>query len=1219
MANRKRLSDSFVDGDMQISGLSGTGSRMVVTDATGNLSAQTIPGTNLLSVFYVDGNNPNTGTGAITDPYKDIQSAINAVIGTGSRSAPQFTNVAISVAAYTYSSFTGNLYVNGLSWIFDEGAFIDFTGTGYLIDNETFTHDSIFTVSGMLRATISSGGFIKNKGDSTNDVYNRSMIVNCDDIRSSTGIVVNPSEKPLILLERTGGTGFKTSTLLLNITGIVASNLQNTIQCVERVGIRVTGIGDKPALLYGGITSGNGDTGGRLVYFANSVGNETTSYFSLKNLSLAGIKSDTLIYFSGKYKGYCGINDCIFNASNNNIGTNKVGRLIEFGNWTPLSTNSYTYITGNVMGDIETTYDDVIKFTGGNPSLSKLEINNNIFHATKYINSNVTITTTGTKANIQSGYFTITGSPKILDGNQAAGKILTSDANGVATWTSPATNGTVTSVGITPPAAGITVSGSPITTSGSFTLSLADDLAALEALTGTNTIYYRSAASTWTPVTIGSGLSFTSGTLTATGGGSGTVTSVGISSTDFDVTGSPITTSGTITIDVKTSAITNAKLRDSSGLSVIGRSTNTTGAVADITASSDYQVLRRSGTSIGFGSLNLASSNAVTGILPVANGGTGTSTLTGVHIGNGSSAVTAVAGTANQLLRRNAGNTDYEFFTPSYLTATPSLQDVTTVGNTTTTAVEAKRYKATGYETANTPDSAFLAERTISAGTGNARAFKDNTTFSRSTYSYNSYDSQPILSGGTFGHVTSFQARPTIQGATTSIEGFSSFFESNSNITNYIGLLHEPPNLTGGAVLTNSYAVYVADSFNATNNWSLYSVDTDTKLFSAGNVQIGSSTLINTKSLDKIVELTTGDNVGYIAKSNDAEAILASSDGTLITSGAPGVYVGSVATDDVNLITDDKSFFKITSAGTFLPQLVPSSTEMLVIEATGKINSQAIPGGSSLTATYIGFGSGSNTLTGSADLTFDGTTLKVSKTSGAPGIMTQRGSSIYGQFIIPTSNISYTGVTIKDMPVLFGYCDDGIAIASARPSGPYGNAIIVKGNVNDGIEFWAGLGMRLKLDNTGVVMPSLATWGGTKLLTVGYAGGVGSIDVPTLANGSYSPTITNISGTSSLSVSNALYTRNGDVVDVSIVGSFTTTGSTPSFSITVPMAKNFTNTYDVIGNGTMKRNGDLLSSSLYLEADTTNDVVVITCLTDLANTSIPNSGFGFVAHFKYKL
>lgn len=76
-------------------------------------------------------------------------------------------------------------------------------------------------------------------------------------------------------------------------------------------------------------------------------------------------------------------------------------------------------------------------------------------------------------------------------------------------------SGTVTSVTLTQPAAGITItnSGVAITTSGARTFALANDLAALEALSGTNTIYYRSASDTWSAVTIGSSLSFSGGTL----------------------------------------------------------------------------------------------------------------------------------------------------------------------------------------------------------------------------------------------------------------------------------------------------------------------------------------------------------------------------------------------------------------------------------------------------------------------------------------------------------------------------------------------------------------------------------------------------------------------------------------------------------------------------------------------------------------------------------
>jgi hypothetical protein len=45
------------------------------------------------------------------------------------------------------------------------------------------------------------------------------------------------------------------------------------------------------------------------------------------------------------------------------------------------------------------------------------------------------------------------------------------------------------------------------------------DLISLAGLGGTNTIYYRSGAGTWSAVTVGSGLNFSGGSLTATGGG----------------------------------------------------------------------------------------------------------------------------------------------------------------------------------------------------------------------------------------------------------------------------------------------------------------------------------------------------------------------------------------------------------------------------------------------------------------------------------------------------------------------------------------------------------------------------------------------------------------------------------------------------------------------------------------------------------------------------
>jgi hypothetical protein len=72
------------------------------------------------------------------------------------------------------------------------------------------------------------------------------------------------------------------------------------------------------------------------------------------------------------------------------------------------------------------------------------------------------------------------------------------------------------------------------------------------------------------------------------------------------------------------------------------------------------------------------------GTLAVGRGGSGASTLTGVLIGNGTSAFTGVAGTASQLLRRNSGNTAYEFFSGGNLTSSNDTNIQITLGGTPT-------------------------------------------------------------------------------------------------------------------------------------------------------------------------------------------------------------------------------------------------------------------------------------------------------------------------------------------------------------------------------------------------------------------------------------------------------------------------------------------------------------------------------------------------------
>ena len=72
------------------------------------------------------------------------------------------------------------------------------------------------------------------------------------------------------------------------------------------------------------------------------------------------------------------------------------------------------------------------------------------------------------------------------------------------------------------------------------------------------------------------------------------------------LTGDVTNTAGSYATTISNNAVSDAKLRDSAALSVIGRATNTLGDPADIAAANDGEVLRRSGTSLGFGTVATA-------------------------------------------------------------------------------------------------------------------------------------------------------------------------------------------------------------------------------------------------------------------------------------------------------------------------------------------------------------------------------------------------------------------------------------------------------------------------------------------------------------------------------------------------------------------------------------------------------------------------------------
>lgn len=126
----------------------------------------------------------------------------------------------------------------------------------------------------------------------------------------------------------------------------------------------------------------------------------------------------------------------------------------------------------------------------------------------------------------------------------AASQVLT--YNGTAWVNTTLSNGTVTSVATTAPAAGLTISGSPITANGTLVFALANDLAAVEGLTGTG-IAVRTGADSWAnrTITAGTGISVTNGSGAA---GNPTITNTGAVSV-FGRTGAVTAQEGDYSID----------------------------------------------------------------------------------------------------------------------------------------------------------------------------------------------------------------------------------------------------------------------------------------------------------------------------------------------------------------------------------------------------------------------------------------------------------------------------------------------------------------------------------------------------------------------------------------------------------------------------------------------------------------------------------------------
>lgn len=271
------------------------------------------------------------------------------------------------------------------------------------------------------------------------------------------------------------------------------------------------------------------------------------------------------------------------------------------------------------------------------------------------------------------------------------GFVLTTDGT-VANWgpsggSGGGGTGTVTAVSATG-SNGITITGSPITTFGTLAFSLGSitptSVTATGTVTGTNLSGTNTGDQTITLTgdVTGTGSASFATTLASTGvtagtynhatitvdskgrvisassgsGGTGTVTSVTVNGTAGRITssGSPVTTTGSITVDLATSGVAANTYGSGTQIPVFtvdayGRITSVTNTSVSVSTGTVTSVSGSGGTTgltLTGGAITTSGTLTIGGTLNVAAGGTGATTLSGILKGNGTSAVTsAVAGT----------------------------------------------------------------------------------------------------------------------------------------------------------------------------------------------------------------------------------------------------------------------------------------------------------------------------------------------------------------------------------------------------------------------------------------------------------------------------------------------------------------------------------------------------------------------------------------------
>jgi hypothetical protein len=327
------------------------------------------------------------------------------------------------------------------------------------------------------------------------------------------------------------------------------------------------------------------------------------------------------------------------------------------------------------------------------------------------------------------GYYYFDGSAwqKIATGNTlntslASGNILMGNASNVATAVSPTGDVTISNAGITSIGAGKVTN---------------TQMASAAALTVKGNATNAAAS----PTDIAAGTDGYVLRRSGTSLGFGTVSTAGIA--DGAITTNKIATDAVTSTQIASGAVSNADLASAAALTVKGNATNAAASPTDIAAGTDGYVLRRSGTTLGFGTVDTAgiTDGAVT-TAKIASGAVTNADLASAAAltvkGNATNAAASptdiAAGTDGYVLRRSGtalgfGTVDTAGITDGAVTSNKILD--ATVANIDLATGTGGIYKGSGSLASNTTvaQNANTLDFTSTATTGTSHFTVDGSTF----------------------------------------------------------------------------------------------------------------------------------------------------------------------------------------------------------------------------------------------------------------------------------------------------------------------------------------------------------------------------------------------------------------------------------------------------------------------------------------------------------